>query len=526
MQGSSYAPLQFLRSPWNRDVYTAIDNQVDGRTTLVLYLGAASSLPSELQKYNVGCILIHKDEKQIYLNTGNDTTPTWESFGPGTNTLPTPFLSGYVLTNDGVDAFWSLVDLATMVTGLLDSDHIDLSDLANNSDFIDYLIANSYFTSSLAGDTNFLTNLITNINSAGTLSVVTDGVTITGDGTSGNPLTATGGSDNYTVKATTADTTPSYLDDKINIHSSDSSVSVTKTITNPAGNEIVDYDLTVTGSGGSSGPYPGTTIINQWSSGTPTNATVESFGGYIKSLGSPYKTGAFGKAPGGIGVFFNTSGISGNIVCHDYSINKAFALTLTNLGGGNFTLTLTKYNASTGASEATWTCSGTSSTALPTPLGLNLVVDYQSLKVFLTIGTYLGTDTIDTTTLVNNTTHVFTLSSGAGGTINGTATSFTGGAKFPVLSSTTDVFLINSTTKKFITSETSNKYTYSDTLGITATSTISFGDYSGRNTVMPDGNLYKTQLYNVIGDSNGVTTTYTDFIQTYYIPTSNTILNT
>ena len=170
MQGSSYAPLQFLRSPWNRDVYTAIDNQIDGRTVLVLYLGAASTLPSELQKYNVGCILIHKDEKQIYLNTGNDTTPTWQAFGPGTNSLPTPFLSGYVLTNDGVDAFWSLVDLATMVTGLLDSDHIDLSDLANNSDFIDYLIANSYFTSSLAGDTNFTTTLGNNNNFINTLT--------------------------------------------------------------------------------------------------------------------------------------------------------------------------------------------------------------------------------------------------------------------------------------------------------------------------------------------------------------------
>lgn len=200
MQGSSYAPLQFLRSPWNRDVYTAIDNQVDGRTVLVLYLGAASTLPSELQKYNVGCILIHKDEKQIYLNTGSDTTPTWSSFGPGTNTLPTPFVTGQYLTNDGVDAFWSLIDLATGVTGLLDSDHIDLSDLANNSDFIDFLIANSYFTSSLANDSNFLTNLITNLNSAGTLAVVTDGVTITGDGTTGNPLVAVGGGSTLDVQ--------------------------------------------------------------------------------------------------------------------------------------------------------------------------------------------------------------------------------------------------------------------------------------------------------------------------------------
>lgn len=192
MQGSSYAPLQFLRSPWNRDVYTAIDNQVDGRTVLVLYLGAASTLPSELQKYNIGCILLHKDEKQIYLNTGNDTTPTWEAFGPGTSALPTPFVSGQYLTNDGVDAFWSLIDLATGVDGLLDSDHIDIEDLANNNDFIDFLIANSYFTTSLANDSNFLTNLITNLNTGGLLAVVTDGVTITGDGTTLDPLVAVG----------------------------------------------------------------------------------------------------------------------------------------------------------------------------------------------------------------------------------------------------------------------------------------------------------------------------------------------
>jgi len=319
MQGSSYAPLQFLRSPWNRDVYTAIDNQVDGRTVLVLYLGAASTLPSELQKYNIGCVLIHKDEKQIYLNTGNDTTPTWVAFGPGTNTLPTPFVAGQYLTNDGVDAFWSLIDLATGVTGLLDSDHIDLSDLANNSDFIDFLIANSYFTTSLANDTNFINTLTSNVNfqnavntfvsGSGTLQIdqtpdngtfgllagdvdgINDTYTVSlgtygsgklqvylngliqlqgasddyielvpGSGTfkfntppATNDVitvvynTVTAGADNYTVKATTNDTTPDFLDGKINIHSSDSSVTVTKTITNPAGDEIVDYDLTTSG---------------------------------------------------------------------------------------------------------------------------------------------------------------------------------------------------------------------------------------------------------------------------------------
>lgn len=52
------------------------------------------------------------------------------------------------------------------------------------------------------------------------------------------------------VGATATDTTPDFLDPKLNIHSSDSSVSVVKTITNPAGNEIVDYDLTTTSGGG------------------------------------------------------------------------------------------------------------------------------------------------------------------------------------------------------------------------------------------------------------------------------------
>lgn len=52
------------------------------------------------------------------------------------------------------------------------------------------------------------------------------------------------------VQARTSDTTPSVLNNKLNIHSSDSSVTVTKTITNPSGNEIIDYDLSTFSSGG------------------------------------------------------------------------------------------------------------------------------------------------------------------------------------------------------------------------------------------------------------------------------------
>jgi hypothetical protein len=51
------------------------------------------------------------------------------------------------------------------------------------------------------------------------------------------------------VKVTSSDTTPGYLGAKLNIHSSDSSVNVVKTTTNPGGNEISDYDLTVIAGG-------------------------------------------------------------------------------------------------------------------------------------------------------------------------------------------------------------------------------------------------------------------------------------
>lgn len=83
------------------------------------------------------------------------------------------------------------------------------------------------------------------------VKISVDGSTITGLGTPGSPLVATAGAGASVVKATSADTTPSYLDNKLNIHSTDGSVIVTKTITNPAGNEVVDYDLSVpVGTGG------------------------------------------------------------------------------------------------------------------------------------------------------------------------------------------------------------------------------------------------------------------------------------
>jgi len=99
--------------------------------------------------------------------------------------------------------------------------------IANSTNFIDELIGNTYFTTEISGN----------------IEVVTDGTTIIGDGTTGNPLVATAGAGAGIVKARSTDTTPGYLDDKISIISTDGSVTVTKTINNPSGNEDIEYDL-------------------------------------------------------------------------------------------------------------------------------------------------------------------------------------------------------------------------------------------------------------------------------------------
>ena len=181
---SSFAPVQFLRSDWNQDVWTAVDNEIDTRTNLIVYFGIAGSLPADKNKYAVNCIMMHQADKQLYANVGTTDIPNWQPFGPGTG-VPTPLVPGQYLTNDGTNVFWALVNLATGVTGILDISHIDmtqieaylladntwLSNLANNSAFITALTSNSTFLSSLTG----------------LVAVSTDG-TLTGDGTSGSPL--------------------------------------------------------------------------------------------------------------------------------------------------------------------------------------------------------------------------------------------------------------------------------------------------------------------------------------------------
>lgn len=93
--------------------------------------------------------------------------------------------NGFVLTSDSQgNATWG--NLAVNTTFI--------TNLANNNTFVNDLISNTTFTTTLAQDTNFYTTLANNTNFTtllnGLVAVAVDGVTITGDGTTGNPLTA------------------------------------------------------------------------------------------------------------------------------------------------------------------------------------------------------------------------------------------------------------------------------------------------------------------------------------------------
>lgn len=87
----------------------------------------------------------------------------------------------------------------------------------------------------------------------------------------------------HKVKATVADTTPGFLDSKLSVVSGDASVLITKTIVNPGADEIVRYDLRVTGGGGPGGG--GTpTFIDQ----TPSDGTYGLLAGDVDGVNTQF----------------------------------------------------------------------------------------------------------------------------------------------------------------------------------------------------------------------------------------------
>lgn len=88
------------------------------------------------------------------------------------------------------------IDLSTQVTGLLSSTNIDITNLESTLDLGNIAGAIDLTTqvTGLLPATNIdIAGLITAINLTGDIEVVTDGVTITGNGTTASPLVATGG---------------------------------------------------------------------------------------------------------------------------------------------------------------------------------------------------------------------------------------------------------------------------------------------------------------------------------------------
>lgn len=120
---------------------------------------------------------------------------------------------------------------------------------------------------------------------------------ITGGGVAG---TRVGNKVTYTltdekVKASAADTTPGYLDPKQNIHSSDGSITITKSITNPGANEVMDYDFTGAGGGSPSNPLD-VTILDDFTTlhssdtntGGATWKTISTSGNFISGDDRPF----------------------------------------------------------------------------------------------------------------------------------------------------------------------------------------------------------------------------------------------
>jgi len=180
-----------------------------GTNTPLATLHVVGSLEFDLGSDATGDTYFRNDSgfvERLPIGTAGDVLtvtggiPTW--------TASAPLLSGYnLIKNENVAVTQrSTINLSNLLLAADNAGQTDMTvnvtELAGDSTFVDALVANTYFTTELANDSNFITELtsnatfISNVSTeiSGTVAVVSDGVTITGDGTVGDPLTAVGGS--------------------------------------------------------------------------------------------------------------------------------------------------------------------------------------------------------------------------------------------------------------------------------------------------------------------------------------------
>lgn len=196
-------------------------------------------------------------------------------------------------------------------------------------------------------------------------------ITLTDNGTGTVTIDATGGSADELVAVSAADTTPGYLQPKLNVHSSDGSVTVTETITNPAGNEILDIDITAASGVGSPLTSTNGTTTKNAADASATQTIAHGLGQIPKEV--TIKAISVGSSGGEIlftaSAFYNGTTQSSNSNYRDNSVgaisDNTFSINTANATGAysrgvitfdatNIYIAWTKTGGATGTYQILW----------------------------------------------------------------------------------------------------------------------------------------------------------------------------
>lgn len=170
---------------------TEIGNTIPGGTAgSVLFLGLGSTLAQDNSHF-------FYDDTNHRLGLGTIIpTKTLHIVGGFRYVDGNQATANVLISDASGNASWNnLATNSTFITNLV-ANNTFTTNLANNSNFYTTLANNNSFVTDVANNSTFITNISTNI--SGSVAVVTD-ATLTGDGTSGNPLhVVSGGSGTVT----------------------------------------------------------------------------------------------------------------------------------------------------------------------------------------------------------------------------------------------------------------------------------------------------------------------------------------
>lgn len=99
----SFAPLQLIQTATNKDVWGLCDDHHDKYLSVQVYFGPVSTKPMDAELFGISCLMVHRAEKNVYINIASDgAVPNWLLIG-GTSVPIFPFLlaKGDLLTHNG-----------------------------------------------------------------------------------------------------------------------------------------------------------------------------------------------------------------------------------------------------------------------------------------------------------------------------------------------------------------------------------------------------------------------------------------